>query len=168
MMSLRTEAPESPLGGYERVYGIPERPFRLREKFVMHVDTDAMGPVRCHGARFRIESIMLPSLIGYRFRIGLVIDGREDHIAIAKTYPFHGALLSEMSTVPKMGLLVKRRFEIHVRRYAIVPTYRFRGEKYDADKHLLVHAERPTLKEPETVVFVGMVRLLMAPPNGWN
>ena len=158
-------------GHQTRVIGMPERDFRLREVRVLGVAADTIGATKCAGPRFRVDQIVLPSVIGYRFSVGFVVDEDPEQIKIAQTHPIHGANLSEMSVVVPLGLYVKRCLDIYVRRYTIKPWYRFLGEPpraYKGRDQLSVNTTRPSVKEPETVKFVGSVQLLLAPPNGWN
>jgi hypothetical protein len=161
----------------ERVVGIPEREFGPRAKSVIVVTATAIGATKCAGPRFRVEQIMLPAVVGYRFAIGLVVDGNPKQHKIAKTFPIHGASLSEVSIAMPLHLYVKEQLEIYVRRYTIKPSYRFLGDtpyKFDhlgrrKDRELLsINTTRPDVKEPPLVTFVGSVRLLLAPPDGWN
>jgi hypothetical protein len=154
---------------HERIVGIPEHEFELRATHVIVVSATAINAPRCAGPRFRVEQIMLPSTIGYRFAIGLVVDKDREQHKIAKTFPLHGATLSEMSFALPLGIYVKEHLEIYVRRYTIKPWYRFLGETPRKDREQLsINTTRPEVKEPPTVNFVGNIRLLFAPPGGWN
>lgn len=154
---------------HERVIGIPEREFKMRETNIFTVDADAISAPRCAGPRFRVEHIILPSSAGYRFSIGLVVDKDPAQHKLAKTYPLHGAVLSEMSMALPFGLYVKHRLDIYVRRYAVKSWYRFLGETPRRDREQLsINTTRPDVKEPPSVKFVGSVRILLAPPAGWN
>ncbi len=156
-------------GDRERIISIPEHLFRPRQTFVIEVSATAIGATQVAGPRFRIQQIMLPSSAGYRFAIGVVVDDDEEQRKIAKTYPIHGSALSEMSPPMPFGFYVKDRLEIYVKRCAIHKSHRFLGEPKKKDREQIdINTTRPEVKEPSTVKFVGSVRLLLAPPNGWN
>lgn len=152
----------------EGIIGLIEQAFRARETNVLHIDCDMIGAPKCAGARLRLEHLTLPSMIGYRFQLAVVVDDNPAQRKLATTYPLHGASLSEMSIPIPLHLYVKHHFEIFVRRRAIQSSYRFLNEKRDLAKHLLINATRPDVKEPEIVKFVGSATVLFAPPNGWN
>ena len=153
---------------HERVIAVPEREFKMRDTSVFVVAADAINAPRCAGPRFRVEQLTLPSSAGYRFGIGLVVDEDREQHKIAKTFPFHGSTFSEMSMAVPIGLYVKDRLEIYVRRYTIKPWYRFLGEPRKDREQLSINTTRPDVKEPPTVKFIGSIRVLLAPPAGWN
>jgi len=155
-----------------RVIAMPERAFRVRETHVLEIAADAIGATKCAGPRFRVDKIILPSNVGYRFSVGIVVDENPEEIPLARTFPVHGAKLSEMSVaLDALGIYVKRCLDIYVRRYSIKPWYRFLGEPpraYKDREQLSINTTRPAVKEPETVPFAGAIQILLAPPGGWN
>lgn len=166
--SLSFQSRQHLTGSPERIVGLHGRDMKPRESMVMRMDAEALGAPRCHGVRLRIDQIALPSTAAYRFRMALVIDDDPLQQKLAKTYPLQGEWFSDLSFRTSLHLDVKRCVAIHVRRQAIRPWYRFAGEKHDLEKHLVIQAARPMVKEPETVMFAGWLRLIMAPPGGWN
>jgi hypothetical protein len=171
MMSLGTERPAE-FGARERLYEIPPRTFKVRERLIVCVDavnlTAQATLPPCPGARFRVEQILVPSSIAYRFAVGLVVDGDAEQKRDAKKFPWSAMAFSEVAVGTRLMVPVKRRFELYVIRRAIRPWWRFLNEEADPKRHFIVDTVRPLVKEPPIVAFAGSVRLLMAPPNGWN